>query len=173
MKMYIYCLHVRLGKRNLHYIQPLFLFVQMSIESEMSHQRFRFLLQSGVWHLFPTLSFVCLVQHELSPKCMIMQPCCFTTNNFFFYKNSASDLPHCSHTSFFLYFLFFLFLPVVAYFLPTIFSSPIPPLFLCSIPTQGTQALSQWHPSIMQTPQVQPVPVWLEPMLTVALPAPS
>lgn len=24
----------------------------MSIESEMSHQRFRFLLQSGVWHLF-------------------------------------------------------------------------------------------------------------------------
>lgn len=51
----------------------------MSIESEMSHQRFRFLLQSGVWHLFPTLSFiVCLVQHEMSPKCMIMHPCSFT-----------------------------------------------------------------------------------------------
>lgn len=69
MNMYIHCLHVRLGKKNLHYIQPLLLCVQMSLESEMSHQRFRFLLQSGVWHLFPTLSFVCLVQHVLlSPK---------------------------------------------------------------------------------------------------------
>lgn len=40
----------------------------MSIESEMSHQRFRFLLQSGVWHLFFLLSHSCLVQHVLSPQ---------------------------------------------------------------------------------------------------------
>lgn len=46
-------------------------------------------------------------------------------------------------------------------------------LFLCSIPTQGTQALFRWHPFITPTPQVQPVPVWPEPTLTAALPAPS
>lgn len=84
VEMYIYYLHVRLGKRHLHYIQPLFLCVQMSIESEMSHQRFRFLLQSGVWHLFPTLSFMCLVQHVWSLQCMTLQPCCFHNKDFFF-----------------------------------------------------------------------------------------
>lgn len=43
-------------KKRTYTIPPLYLApffcVQMSIESEMSHQRFRFLLQSGVWHLF-------------------------------------------------------------------------------------------------------------------------
>lgn len=43
---------------------------------------------------------------------------------------------------------------------------------LCSIPIQGMQAPSQWHPSIMPILQVQLAPVWLVLMLTAAQPAP-
>lgn len=58
----------------------------MSIESEMSHQRFRFLLQSGVWHLFFLLYHSCVL------CCM----CCFPNAWICSHAVLASDDRTCS-----------------------------------------------------------------------------
>lgn len=174
MKMWNHCMHVSLGKRNLRYIQPLFLCVQMSIESEMSHQRFRFLLQSGVWHLFSYFAICvsCAACVVSSPKCMIMQPSC-SHNKESCFVQTEWPVP--------------LFLSSLLSSLPSTFSilPPLHPaglplfissshfLFLRSIQTRATQGLSQSRPSTMPTPQAPLVPVWLVLTLTAALPAPS
>lgn len=82
-RMNMYCLHAILDKRLLHYIQPPFLCVQMSIESEMSHQRFRFLLQSGVWHLFSYFD-ICVL-------CSMCHPNACSCNHVVFLQQNVCD----------------------------------------------------------------------------------
>lgn len=86
--------------------------VQMSLESEMSHQRFRFLLQSGVWYLSPTLPFVYLVEHVCHPNAWLVT--IFNTADFFIWILNNAHWVCCI-----LVFPTFLFSPVS--------HSPLPP----------------------------------------------
>lgn len=99
----------------------------------MSHQRFRFLLQSGVWHLFFLLRHSCLVQHVLSP-----QMHGHITVSFFIQK-ASSDCRSCfspPHAFFFHCLCLFLsisslcFLPV--FFLFSLLHSPLSRSSLCA-----------------------------------------
>lgn len=170
------------AETDLHYIQHFCLCVQMSIESEMSHQRFRFLLQSGVWHLpffyllGSSVSLCSMRRHhkphascaavsfppeKASTSCRSCPPA----------RLSSSPLP-----------------PTLSLASP---SSPVPsslsssyssshfahpwlsPLSLHSTPTRVTPALSRWRPCTTPIPRVPPAPVWPALTLSAAQRVPS
>lgn len=130
--MYIKCLLVRLGQRKLHYIQPLFLFVQMSIDSEMSHQRFRFLLQSGVWQLFLLCHICVLCSMSCHPSAWTCD-CPVTQQNFFFSKTQRVTCPIVPILPYFITSFFVLsFFPLLLTFFLQLFLPPSSPLSFCA-----------------------------------------
>lgn len=155
------------AETDLHYIQHFCLCVQMSIESEMSHQRFRFLLQSGVWHL-PFFTY--------SAHLCLCAACVATTNRMrrvqlcHFHQRKhplvvapvrpPASPPLPSHPCFLLHRLHVLS-PSSLSSSPPHFAHPwLSPLSLRSTPTRVTPALSRWRPCTTPIPRVPPAPVW-------------
>lgn len=159
-----------------HYIQHFCLCVQMSIESEMSHQRFRFSLQSGVWHLpfffWNLLGHLCLCAACVTTTACVVQPCHFHQRKHPVVVAPAPPTPHphpcapiLSHC--------LLFLSLLHYFslLTSLTLNCL--LSLCSTLTRVTLALSRWLPYTTPTPPVPPAPVWLALTLSAARRVPS